>query len=161
MALNILDDLGCSFSRSTVSQTARMLFAVRKWRSNPPTSDDIRNLPKMTNENMKESIKVIYRLVTYLYYTKQIALHFLTCSRVVDMVLSHGIADFAGQAFGIIGMVLSVVSGQVKYMKQWSELSRLVGELSPSGRDEARITYTTGVFLSWTTPVPKLARDSM
>jgi predicted ATPase len=161
LALNILDDLGCSFPRNAFSQTARMLCAIRKWRRNAPTAEDMRELPVMTDENMKESIKVIYRLVTFLYYTKQIALHFLTCSRVVDMVLGHGIADFAGQAFGIIGMVLSVVSGEVKYMKQWSELSRLVSQLSPSGRDESRIIYTTSVFLSWTTPIPKLAKDTM
>jgi hypothetical protein len=40
-------------------------------------------------------------------------------------------------------------------------LSRLVSQLSPSGRDESRIIYTTSVFLSWTTPIPKLAKDTM
>ena len=107
----------------------------------------------MTDIKKKEILKIIFRLETVFFYTKQIFLYTLTNATAVDLLLTYGKADYSGSAFFAVGNVLSAMSGDLKYLTTWSELAQLMVEVVPSKRQESRVCFATSAGLVWTRPL--------
>ena len=85
LALDVLNELGCSFPKRKAIRAITAMRALQRLKKNPPTADSLRNLPVMTDLKKKEILKIIFRLASAFFYTRQIFLYTLTNATAVEL----------------------------------------------------------------------------
>jgi predicted ATPase len=159
LGLEILSELGCSFPKTRAGQAIAVMRKIQKLKKNPPSVEDLRKLPFMTDQRSKEIVKVIFRLEACFYYTKQIFLYILASVRTVELVTENGLCDYSGGAFFATGNVLTAMSDDLKYIAKWSELSLLMTKLVPNGHHESRVLFCIAHGFAWGQPLHGLPRE--
>jgi len=65
----------------------------------------------------------------------------------------------AAAPFFDFGNIIAVVSNDLKYLSQWSEMAVLITKLVPSGYQESRIMFSVACGFMWSRPVHTLSKD--
>jgi predicted ATPase len=156
LCLSVLKELGysmtCYKAKLSLSRTVRRARKI---------SRDFYEAPKkMTDPRHQAIMNLLTRIKHAAYLGRNKFLLILATTRMVNMIIDHGIHPFSGDAYSTLGVLSVALLGNFEAASHFAETALLIQKAISSRYTESSTLFALNfAVLPWTNPVPSCLKQ--